>query len=178
MSHSAPNDGLLKAARVLVILIQIVLAIVVAGLVIAIPVVFFSQSHVAEILAPDATAGLGGVVMTIATLLAMAAAMAGISFHFFQLLNRIVSSVGEGDPFNIANADRLTRMGWIAVIIEVIKFPLGGLAVFLSQQIETEKFDLDLGFSLTGILIALLLFILARVFRHGAAMREDLEGTV
>ncbi len=26
--------------------------------------------------------------------------------------------------------------------------------------------------------LALLLFILARVFRHGAAMRDDLEGTV
>ena len=29
-----------------------------------------------------------------------------------------------------------------------------------------------------GILLVLILFILARVFRHGAAMREDLEGTV
>ena len=33
-------------------------------------------------------------------------------------------------------------------------------------------------FSLSGILMVLVLFILARVFRHGAAMREDLEGTV
>ena len=29
-----------------------------------------------------------------------------------------------------------------------------------------------------SILLTLILFILARVFRHGAAMREDLEGTV
>ena len=34
------------------------------------------------------------------------------------------------------------------------------------------------GFSLTGILMVLILFILARVFKRGAEMREELEGTV
>jgi Fe-S cluster assembly ATPase SufC len=34
------------------------------------------------------------------------------------------------------------------------------------------------GLDMTGILLVIILFILARVFRHGAAMREDLEGTV
>jgi hypothetical protein len=38
--------------------------------------------------------------------------------------------------------------------------------------------DFDFGVSLGGLLLALTLFILARVFRQGAAMREDLEGTV
>jgi len=37
---------------------------------------------------------------------------------------------------------------------------------------------LDTHMSLTGLLVGLVLLILARVFRHGAAMREDLEGTV
>ena len=40
------------------------------------------------------------------------------------------------------------------------------------------KIDTDFGFDGGGILLILILFILARVFRHGAAMREDLEGTV
>ena len=31
---------------------------------------------------------------------------------------------------------------------------------------------------LTGILLTLILFILARVFREGSRMREELEGTV
>ena len=31
---------------------------------------------------------------------------------------------------------------------------------------------------MTAWLLVVILFILARVFRHGAAMREDLEGTV
>lgn len=33
-------------------------------------------------------------------------------------------------------------------------------------------------FDLGGIILAITLFILARVFRQGAAMRNDLEGTV
>lgn len=33
-------------------------------------------------------------------------------------------------------------------------------------------------FSLSSLFLSLTLFILARVFRHGAAMRDDLEGTV
>ena len=45
-------------------------------------------------------------------------------------------------------------------------------------QFPHEELTADIEFSLTGVLLALVLFILARVFRHGAAMREDLEGTV
>jgi hypothetical protein len=37
---------------------------------------------------------------------------------------------------------------------------------------------MDAGIDFGGVLTALLLFILARVFREGAAMRKDLEGTV
>ena len=36
----------------------------------------------------------------------------------------------------------------------------------------------DFGFSGGGLLLMLVLFILARVFRRGAEMREELEGTV
>jgi hypothetical protein len=34
------------------------------------------------------------------------------------------------------------------------------------------------GVDFGGIILVLTLFVLARVFKHGAAMREDLEGTV
>lgn len=66
--------------------------------------------------------------------------------------------------------------------VEVLLWP----AAFLAGEIadwasKYDDFDLNVGgdgFSLTGIMIVLLLFILARVFRRGAAMREDLDGTV
>ena len=37
---------------------------------------------------------------------------------------------------------------------------------------------MEASFDFGGLILILTLFILARVFRHGAAMREDLEGTV
>jgi galactitol-specific phosphotransferase system IIC component len=49
------------------------------------------------------------------------------------------------------------------------------LASVAKEAHADVRTDLDLGGSL---LLPLVLFILARVFRHGAAMREELEGTV
>ena len=43
---------------------------------------------------------------------------------------------------------------------------------------ENADITIDAGLDIEGILLALILFILARVFRHGARMRDDLEGTV
>src|SRR3546814_4918055 len=92
-----------------------------------------------------------------------------------RLLRQLIGTVGEGDPFIFENAVRLRKMGWIAVIVELTKIPAGAMAIFLVGQFETDRMQLDIDFSLTGILLALVLFILARVFRHGAAMREDLR---
>ena len=43
---------------------------------------------------------------------------------------------------------------------------------------DAASISVDADFSTNGLLLALVLFILARVFRTGAKMREDLEGTV
>jgi hypothetical protein len=69
-------------------------------------------------------------------------------------------------------------MGWLAVSIEALKIPTSAIAIFIATQVKEHTFTIDLDFSFTGLLIALVLFILARVFRHGAEMRADLEGTV
>ena len=41
-----------------------------------------------------------------------------------------------------------------------------------------DTFVVDSGFDVNGLLLMLILFILARVFRKGADMRAELEGTV
>ena len=41
-----------------------------------------------------------------------------------------------------------------------------------------QPFDLGLRYSFTPWITVLLLFVLARVFDHGARMREDIAGTV
>lgn len=178
MTHSLPNDGLLKAARILTTIFIVLLAIAFVGLAIAVPVAFFSQSHIVEIMQPDATSTVGGVLGGLSLVLVCGMGFMALGVTFLRKLRQIIDSVGDGDPFVAENADRLTRMGWIAVAVELLKFPAGAAAIFVASQVEAGKLDFNIEFSLTGILIALVLFILARVFRHGAEMREDLEGTV
>lgn len=90
---------------------------------------------------------------------------------FVRILSQIVGSVAAGTPFIADNADRLTRMAWLALALK---------AISLVQQMTLSD---TMGIKVTsaptgGVVLALTLFILARVFRQGAAMREDLEGTV
>lgn len=178
MPNTLPNDGLLKAAKFLAGLLQAFLGLVTVFLLLAVPVVVLSHKHVAEAMVADASVGLGTVVGASALALLLGAVTIGSAFVFLRMLRQIINSVGEGDPFMLENADRLRKMAWIVVLIEALKFPIKGLATFLATQFQPDTFTLNVNLSLTGLLIALVLFILARVFRHGALMRADLEGTV
>ena len=178
MTQTLPNDGLLKAARILITVIQVILGLGFAALLVATPVVIFSQSHIADELVATATASPGTIAISIACVLVLGAVMVAIAYYFLRLLKQMINSVGDGDPFVADNADRLTRMGWLAVSIEALKIPTSAIAIFIATQVKEDTFTIDLDFSFTGLLIALVLFILARVFRHGAEMRADLEGTV
>ncbi|HUF26420.1 MAG TPA: DUF2975 domain-containing protein [Gemmatimonadaceae bacterium] len=88
----------------------------------------------------------------------------------------VVDTVRGGDPFVRENAGRLQTIAWAVLGLELVHLAVGAVATFASSEAET--LDLDWSFSLTRWLAVLLLFVLARVFDHGARMREDLEGTV
>lgn len=93
---------------------------------------------------------------------------------FLRLLWRIVDSVAAGTPFIDANADRLNRMAWLWLLVT-------GLGVASQRLLHWPMASGISGLVRSpahGLLLAMTLFILARVFRQGAAMREDLEGTV
>jgi hypothetical protein len=173
----APKDPLLTAAKVLTTIVKILLGIVCTGLLVAIPLFLINSAKIGEALA-DKSANLSTVMASIVALLIVGALVVGAAFWFFQLLGKLIDTVGLGDPFVIENAARLEKMGWIAVAFQVAAIPLTMAVVYLRTQFPSEDIQIDADFSLTGILLALVLFILARVFRHGAAMREDLEGTV
>jgi Protein of unknown function (DUF2975) len=88
--------------------------------------------------------------------------------------------VGEGEPFRPENAERLSRMGWIAVIVQLVILPVAALAAWMAPYLDKVDADIHVNGGLDGgsILLTLILFILARVFREGTRMREELEGTV
>ena len=107
------------------------------------------------------------------------AAMLASMHRFVDKLRAIVITVEDGDPFTPVNAERLRAMAWLSVIIQLLSIPLGIVGVMLEKaSADAASISVDADFSTNGLLLALVLFILARVFRTGAKMREDLEGTV
>jgi hypothetical protein len=72
-------------------------------------------------------------------------------------------------------------MGWIALAAQAVAVPLAAVIIWLAGLVEDNdgiRLDDDMGFSGGGVILVLVLFILARVFKRGAEMREELEGTV
>jgi hypothetical protein len=55
---------------------------------------------------------------------------------------------------------------------------MGAIGGWIAQFDKSGHVRIDAGISGNGLLLVLVLFILARVFRQGTAMREELEGTV
>ena len=173
-----PKDPLLATGKIMTILLMGITALVTVILLAVIPALLFNQADFAEAVAAAGGGNVSTALVASVALLLLGALVTAIAFHFFQLLGRIIDTVGNDDPFTAQNAGRLSRMGWIALAFQAASFPIAGLVVYLAELVPSENLSVDYDFSLTGLLLAIVLFILARVFRHGAAMREDLEGTV
>jgi hypothetical protein len=174
------KDPLLAAARILLIFFIVVLGFAAAAVAIAAPtIVVFHDRVIAAFVAEGAT-DAARLFPSLPILMLGIAGLLALGVYFLVLLRRIVASVGEGDPFIPDNATRLSRMGWIALAGQVVSIPLGAAVVWVARIVEDDpKVRVDeFGFSASGILLVLILFILARVFRRGAEMREELEGTV
>ncbi|CAM3969125.1 DUF2975 domain-containing protein [Novosphingobium lubricantis] len=172
-----PSDPLLAAVRVMTGIAMALAALVALATLLGAPAALVAGDALSAAIASETGHPTpAGAIPAIALLLAFIGAMATCAFLFLRLLRRLIDSVGQGDPFIPVNADRLARMGWLTLGIEVLSVPAGGIGEWLAGQFHDATSDF--GISMSGILLALVLFVLARVFRLGAAMREDLEGTV
>jgi hypothetical protein len=87
----------------------------------------------------------------------------------------IIDSIPAHETFSIVNAERLRQIAWALIGTQVIDL-LAGLYMQYISELSGEYLGWSFGF--TGWLAALMLFILARVFREGAGMREELAGTI
>ena len=175
-----PNDPLLLAGRIIVLIMQAIIGLAMIALVIGLPLVLFLRDKITaeariEFGNPDFIFPLAAVL----GILMMAILFLAGAFWFLRLLRKIIDTVGEGDPFVPENAERLTLMGWIALAAQVLAIPAAGAALYIAKVFEEQEgITVDAGLDLSGIVLVVVLFILARVFRQGAAMRADLEGTV
>ena len=179
--NPAENDLLLTSAKAFARILQGVFALAGGIVLLMAPIIMMmSQGMLADFVDPDNLPSVALFPLPgVGILLAMAVSLAALSL-FFGKMHAIIRSVGEGDSFAPENAGRLGAMAWLLLVHEVAAVLVGELRAYLaglvdgqgSNAITYSPYDLD------GMLIVLVLFILARVFRRGAAMRADLEGTV
>ena len=183
MSESErPNDLLLLAGRLLAILMQGLMAIAAAGILFALVGVPFFADDIDAAMAEEF--GASAMALPVAPTLGLLATVLVVVvciFFFFKRLRQIVETVGRGDPFAPENAARLTAMAWLALAAQLLMYLAKAFALQVEawvRSLEEATLQVDVSLDIEGIVLVIVLFILARVFRHGTAMREDLEGTV
>lgn len=171
------RDGLLTVAKWLVRLFAVLNLLAAAGFALAIALSFPFAGPVGARLAAkygpalDFAAALDALRLALLLGIAVAAA----AHLIFTALLRILATVEAGDPFGSANARRLQTIGWGLLAIQLTDLCFGALTAWIAS-LGLEFLDWQP--SLTGWLATLLLFVLARVFRAGSRMRDDLEGTI
>jgi uncharacterized membrane protein len=168
------RDPLLAGARLALVAAMGISAFFAVGCITAIPaMLIMNESLMAGL------ASAGGPPETIWAVIAvtvLAGVVAAMSFVFFREFYRIVATVESGNPFVAINAKRLQTMGWISVAVHVLGIPLSMTSKWLDQILHNQHQGFE--FSYFGLLLALVLFVLARVFREGTRLSEEVEGTV
>ena len=171
------DDPLLRIARLALTALLWLSLLIAAATLFVIPVLVAKEDAVtAELVSHgfESSATWWGAV-----LLALICAGAVLAFFFLRHLRSIVDSVADRDPFVPLNAKRLRNMAWLALAIQVVAIPMTRLALwFDAAPFAPNVHHNENGISLGWLLLALILFILARVFREGTRLREELEGTV
>jgi hypothetical protein len=176
---SITKDPLLGIANLILLFLMGIMGLAGILALVGIPVVLVMQGDIIAAFTEEAgKAPAAGTIWMLAGVLVFAAGMAALGFLFFRHMKRIVDSVAEGDPFVPMNARRLTAMAWLMLAIQFVAIPTAGLGIAVASQAGENPGTVDAGFNMNGIIMVLTLFILARVFRKGAEMREELEGTV
>lgn len=177
------SDPLLGVAKVLLWFLIGSLGLGAVATLFAAPLLFLGGPWIAPHIQGDMPAAalpaflnaLSGVCLLVTVLLAM------VCVTLYRL-KQIVDTVGEGDPFVPQNARRLTQMAWLTLGVQVATLPIVALGIVIARLVKevssTSDISVDSGFSGNGLLLMLILFILARVFRKGAEMRAELEGMV
>ena len=171
------DDPLLQTTRGVLYLILTIL--IVAGTVLAIAsaaLPLWWSEALAELGKENPGARTDGLLPELLALFATLIVVIGLVWTALRKLLAIVRSVGDGDAFIAANAYRLRAIGWLLVATQLVGIPLALLASHIADRFGDNDVDFDI--SVSGLLSILLTFVLARVFERGAAMREEMEGTV
>jgi hypothetical protein len=115
------------------------------------------------------------VITGIRALLLLGVAAAVPAHVIFSRLIAVIGTVLAGETFASPNARRVRQIGWGLLAIQLLDVPLLLIIPnFAGMGVRVDGSSISIG----GWLSVLVAFVLARVFAEGAALREDLEGTV
>ena len=171
------RDRLLAAAWIAVRAFLVVNIAATAAFVVAIILSFPLAGAIEHVLAVKYAARVDpSAVLLAMRILAVVAVAAGIVLHWlFTALRAIIAAVRAGDPFTLANAARLQSIGWALFGFQLLDLVQGAMTVWFARlHVDFLGWTPSVG----GWLAVLLVFVLARVFRVGAQMRDDLAMTV
>ncbi|MCS4278989.1 hypothetical protein M2412_000956 [Stenotrophomonas rhizophila] len=141
----------------------------------ALPVVYFDRSWLHTSIETSVAHGSNLFLHFSLGLVAIALLLA-IGLVFLRHLERFVRAVSSGHFFAHGHALRLRRMAWLMLVMELLSILIGAYATWMGP--DFAWMEIGGGLSITGLIAVLMLFVMARVFAVGAAMREDLDGVV
>jgi len=176
-----PKDTLLLFGKAIALILQIACAIAGGVFLLLVPlVILLSQGMLPGVGDANDLPDVAKYPLLASCIALVILANLAAMFVFFGKMRALIGSAGEGDPFVPENAQRLNAMAWLLLGATVLAVLVGELRAALANLADPQGgHAIEYGpYDLHSLLIVLVLFILARVFRHGAALREDLEGTV
>jgi hypothetical protein len=120
--------------------------------------------------------GTNGAIQWMRLLMVVGLAAVPVAQIILTRLRAMLLTVRAGDPFIVENGRRLNAIALGVLALELLHLIVGAIAK--TDAFAALGIHLGWSFSITPWVAALLLFVLAQVFEHGARMRADLEGTV
>ncbi|RVQ67812.1 DUF2975 domain-containing protein [Croceicoccus ponticola] len=171
------EDPLFGIARAILTACLVLVGIGFVGAIVGLGgVAIFYSKVMAEI---AESGGPASAYFVIVGMILMALVLIAMVALFITHLRHIVDTVADGDPFIPVNAMRLAHMAWLSLGIFVMTIPVSIAATWLEKVLEHgQDIEVETDFDINTLFLVLTLFILARVFRKGSQMREELEGTV
>ncbi len=203
MEDFMKDEKMIRLAKVIDTIMKIVSGFALAGAIIAlvvIPAVFIFRDKAID---GSLNLEMGSIVILlsqkqqpdfdrlIAPLIALcvsASACAAVIWYSLGIVRKILDPVKAGKPFTDDTPKNLARLGWAVIVFGVIS----SLAVFFSGLAEINSLDLstvfmpgmvqdikvDFRLNASYIVFGLLLFLLARIFRHGAELQQEYDETL
>lgn len=170
------TGGILSVTRVAIHAVSAICWLGILAALCALPVVYLDRSWLLRLAGVNTTGTHEPLFLYFCLGLAAIVLLLAIGLVFLRHLDRFVRAVHGGHPFAHGHALRLRRMAWLMLGMESLSILIGLYANWMGPGFAWM--EVGGGLSITGLIAVLMLFVMARVFAAGSAMREDLDGVV